>query len=283
MSTPQPHYDKLLDPIQDVNHAIEGLLNHAFGPLSGDQREGLKRIYANAWGLHTLFMDVVTALGIENIAQRDYLRAKFAQHADPLVSVSRALLDGMDGPLTEEQAVSLVFIEESGQFLQRCIAQLWLHSQLHHNLLKVQLQTTSLEAVLDPMHMPLSTREVALELEVPATLPAVRCDAVYLQQCVHQVIDNAIQATPTGKIRVTTSIVRDHAQIMVRDTGRGIPVQDHAHIFEPFFQIDATQAGLGLGLTIVQSLMRLQGGTVRLTSQLKRGTTIILSIPIASG
>ncbi|MEO0599206.1 MAG: hypothetical protein AAF126_24055, partial [Chloroflexota bacterium] len=95
----QPDYDKLLVPIDDVTTSIEALLSGAFGQLMGDQREGLKRIYATAWGLHTLLMDIVTNIDIDSIAYRAYLPNKFDEHINPLIATAQSLLNGVDGPL----------------------------------------------------------------------------------------------------------------------------------------------------------------------------------------
>lgn len=280
-----PQYDKLFDPIRDVNHSLEALLNDAFGRLSGDQREGLKHIYANAWGLHTLIMDVVTSLGIENIAQRDYLREKFTQHADPMVTVTQALLDGVDGPLTDEQAVSIEFIHETGEFLQRAIDRLWLYSQLEHDQIKPTVQSLALEDVLDPLQLPLTDEYVALDLQVPHDAPHIKGDLTYLRWSLNELVQNAIQATDSGSItiRVEDGMRHNELAIIVEDTGRGISSAQHRQIFEPFFQIASTQLGMGLGLYLVVQFMSLSGGHIHCESRAERGMRFTLTLGRANG
>lgn len=275
-----PPYDKLLDPIRDVNHSIEGLLNDAFGKLSGDQREGLKHIYANTWGLYTLFMDVVTSLGIENIAQRNYLREKFAQHADPMVTVTRALLDGMDGPLTEEQAVSIEFIHETGHLLRQCIDRLWLYSQLEHKQIKPDVQILALDDILDPLQLPVTDALIMLDLQVPHHALYAQGDLKHLHWCLNELVQNAIQATDSGAITIRTEdgMQADEICIIVEDTGRGISPKYRKKIYDSFFQIDPIAPGLGLGLHLVSYLLRLTGSRVHHHSQLGRGARFTLSL-----
>ena len=90
--TTQPSYDKILDPIDDISTSIEALLDGSFGRLMGDQRESLKRIYSSCWGLHTLFLDVITSIGIENIAQREGLEEHFRTHIEPVRENARSLM-----------------------------------------------------------------------------------------------------------------------------------------------------------------------------------------------
>src|SRR5215207_1869396 len=117
----QPDYDKILSPIPEINGCIESLLDGSFGALMGDQREGLKRIYTSSWGLHTLLMDIITSIGIENIARRSYLTAKFDEAVNPIIEHSKALKAGVDGPLAEEQEVCVDYIYETGTLLRRYI------------------------------------------------------------------------------------------------------------------------------------------------------------------
>ena len=143
--TDQPNYDKLLLPIADVTASVETLLDGAFGNLMGDQRESLKRVYAAAWGLHTLLLDIVTNIGIENIAKRSYLPQKFDEYLNPFVTDSMNLIQGLDGPLNEEQHVSVEFIHATGGLLRHYVDNLWLYSQLNNDLYRLDKQFTKME------------------------------------------------------------------------------------------------------------------------------------------
>lgn len=277
--TDQPNYDKLLLPIADVTASIETLLDGAFGKLMGDQREALKRIYAAAWGLHTLLLDIVTNIGIENIAKRTYLPQKFDAYINPLIIDSQNLIQGLDGPLNEEQNVSVAFIHATGELLRHYVDNLWLYSQLHHDLYRLNPTFNKVETIVNPMQWSVTTSPVELEVFVPETLPLIRVDARLMQTVITQVVENAINNTEDGAIRVAVAVEADMLTITVRDTGSGIPEMYLQDIFLPYFQIHPDHLGLGLGLSIVQKGLLLHQGSITINSN-KQETTVTLRLPV---
>lgn len=275
----QPNYDKFLAPITDVTTTIEALLNDAFGKLMGDQREGLKQVYSSAWGLHTLLLDIVTNIGIENIAKRAYLPQKFDEYLNPLVDISQALLDGIDGPLNEEQVVAVDYIRITGALLRRYIDNLWLYSQLEHNLWQLNKQSTPLHILLDPMQWSVSENPVELELFINDDLPHVTVDIVLMQTAITQIVENAVSNTEKGNILISVS-VNDRVNIIIEDSGCGIPLRYQNDIFSPFFQANSEQLGLGLGLTIVRKILQFHNGQLEISS-LTHGTKVTISFPLA--
>ena len=275
----QPNYDKLLEPIADVTSTIEALLNDAFGKLMGDQREELKRVYSSAWGLHTLLLDIVTNIGIENIAKRPYLPPKFDDYLNPLVEVSQALLDGIDGPLNEEQIVAIDYIRITGALLRHYVDNLWLYSQLDNNLWQLNKKSTPLHALLDPMQWSVSENPVELELFINDDLPDVVVDSVLMQTAITQIVENAVGNTEEGSIRISI-LVEDMVNIIVEDSGRGIPRHYQKDIFSPFFQGNSEQLGLGLGLPIARKVLQLHDGQL-VVSLLAHGTKVTISFPMS--
>jgi CheY-like chemotaxis protein/anti-sigma regulatory factor (Ser/Thr protein kinase) len=108
-----------------------------------------------------------------------------------------------------------------------------------------------------------------------------------LQQVVWNLLSNAIKFTPKGG-RVELGVGRDAEsfRIFVRDTGRGIESDSLPHVFDRFYQADASSTrrhgGLGLGLALVKSLVELHGGEVKVESEGKgRGSTFTVMLPLA--
>ncbi|MEO1286157.1 MAG: HAMP domain-containing sensor histidine kinase [Chloroflexota bacterium] len=265
--TDHPNYDKLLMPLQDVTASVETLLEGAFGRLMGDQREVLKRIHASAWALHTLILEVVTNLGIENIAKRPYLPQKFDNYLVPLHHDADNLLKGLDGPLTDEQHVAVNFIRMTGHLLRRYIDNLWLYSQLLHDLYHLDKQLTPLDRLIDPMQWSVTTNPVELEVFVSEQVPSVRVDVKLIQVAITQLVENAINNTQEGYIRVQADLEADAVVFRVVDTGCGISPSEQPHIFMPFFQGQSDKLGLGLGLPIAQKCLMLHSGTVQIKSE----------------
>ena len=105
------------------------------------------------------------------------------------------------------------------------------------------------------------------------------------KQMLRALIDNSIKYTPIGgTISLGYTFTKNHIEIKVNDTGIGIPENELPHIFDRFFRVDKARSrsigGFGLGLSIVQLIVRSHKGTITATSQLGRGTTIIIKIPM---
>jgi signal transduction histidine kinase len=107
-----------------------------------------------------------------------------------------------------------------------------------------------------------------------------------LQQILVNLVSNAIKFTEEGAVHLFIyQPDPTHWALQVTDTGPGIPLEAQAYIFEPFRQVDGSvtrqHGGSGLGLSIVRQLTNLMGGEVALASELGRGSTFIVTLPIA--
>lgn len=124
---------------------------------------------------------------------------------------------------------------------------------------------------------------IELTSAVQDRLPPVEGDFNQLQQCVINLIFNAMDAMPQGGTMEIKSYVeaRDGlVTIAVRDTGTGIPPEDRPHIFEPFYTTKKEGYGVGLGLSTVYGIMEQHRGSVHVDSTLGRGTTFYLKLPV---
>jgi len=124
---------------------------------------------------------------------------------------------------------------------------------------------------------------VTVEVADPA--PELEADPVRLEQMLCNLLSNACKYTPPGgRIEVAAGLDGDHAVLRVRDDGIGMPPEVRAHIFELFYQAhgssDRHGGGLGIGLTLVQRLARLHGGTVSAASDGPgQGSEFRISLP----
>jgi len=123
-------------------------------------------------------------------------------------------------------------------------------------------------------------RDVIVQEELAAGLPRIPANPDQLKQAFYNLIKNAVQALSHGGIlRVSTSRSDTHLEISFADNGTGIPIEDMAHITEPYFTRKKT--GTGLGLFIVQRILHEHGGHLELLSQPGRGTTARILLPLA--
>lgn len=270
-------YDKLLEPISDISIACESLLMGVFGPMGGDQREGVKTIYASAGGLYALVMDIITSLGLENVARRSYVYNRFMDVLNPIVKNSRALLDEMDGPLTEEQEVTLIFVNEIGMTLHQHIETLWQYSQAAHRRGVLDRMLTTPQQLVGRLHVP-DGLPIQLETTIAPDVPAFSVDVTRMAAALNALIDNA--ARHSGSDIVTLQIRRDGQRLafVVSDQGNGIPARHMQNVLKPFFQVDELEEGLGLGLPLAQAIADWHGGQLQLVSD--RGLNASLLVPL---
>ena len=126
---------------------------------------------------------------------------------------------------------------------------------------------------------------VAVAIDLPADLPAIRADGRRLKQILINLLSNAVKFTPSGGC-ITLSAAADATgfRMSVSDTGIGIAPEDLATALRPFGQIDSRLArkyqGTGLGLPLIKAMAELHGGGLELSSEPGRGTTATVRLPV---
>ena len=154
-----------------------------------------------------------------------------------------------------------------------------------------RLQLAQLSSVVgDIVNLHASTAGAkGLALKVAAQDVELLLDLGKVRQIVENLVGNAVKYTATGEVSVSaevrsTPIGPRELVIVVADTGIGIPEDVQDRVFEPFFkaaQSPARRDGLGLGLAIVKSLVTKLGGRIELQSRAGKGTTVVVSLPLA--
>jgi PAS domain S-box-containing protein len=143
-----------------------------------------------------------------------------------------------------------------------------------------------LQAAMTTVHPAAAAKEIEILASVPPSLPRVLGDEGRLQQVIWNLLSNAVKFTPRGgTITVRLSVAGSLLRLIVSDTGKGIEPAYLPHVFEPFSQEDGSMTrsheGIGLGLSIVRSLVELHGGRIRAASEgAGRGATFTVELPI---
>ncbi len=130
-------------------------------------------------------------------------------------------------------------------------------------------------------------RQVKLESEVEEDLPLIEADPEYLAAALECLVDNAIKFSDKRGCSVQVRAYRDgdFVCLSVTDCGRGIPEHELTEIFKSFYQIDRAKyedQGAGSGLAIAEGIMRLHGGAITVQSEMGKGSTFTLRLPISA-
>jgi signal transduction histidine kinase/ActR/RegA family two-component response regulator len=153
------------------------------------------------------------------------------------------------------------------------------------NIQPVEIASIIGEAV-DSVRPMAENKGVILDISLDPEVALIPADAKRIHQIVWNLISNAIKFTPKdGRVKVELQTVNSHTEIIVSDTGEGIPEDFLPHVFERFLQADASKTrkhgGLGLGLAIVRHLTELHGGTANVQSEGEgKGATFTISLPV---
>ena len=127
---------------------------------------------------------------------------------------------------------------------------------------------------------------LALTFEPGAGLPSIRGEASQITRVITNLVANAINYTPAGRVQVSTYRCNGKVCLDVQDTGLGIAAEDMPHLFERFYRgrhsPQADIPGSGLGLSIVKEIVDLHGGEIKVASEVGTGTTFTVTLPVES-
>jgi signal transduction histidine kinase len=228
-----------------------------------------------------------------NAAKAIFLTTMSHELRTPLNAVSGYvdLLEmGVRGPVTDAQREDLRRIRRASQHLLALINDILNYARLEAGKIEIHLSTVTLadalagmEALIAPQ---LETKGVHYEYRPCDAGVRVRADREKLDQILLNLVGNAVKFTDAGgSITLHCAQADGRAQVVVTDTGRGIPRGKLDSIFDPFVQVDRhltpeRQQGVGLGLAISRDLARAMGGDVRVQSTIGLGSIFTILLPL---
>ena len=169
-------------------------------------------------------------------------------------------------------------------------------AQIEKGLIQLEYGDTDLYGIInDVVHSfrsQVEPRQLEIELDLADDLPVLEADPARVRQILDNLISNAIKFTyPGGRIVIGARLLRDdggaeraHCAIYVSDTGIGVSAEEEVHIWERFYRpanpLAGEASGLGVGLSIVKSLVEAHGGRVWLESSTGVGSTFTVVLPL---
>jgi signal transduction histidine kinase len=217
------------------------------------------------------------------------------------------LLSGSLGKLSDRQRDILQESKESCDRLVRLVSMFLNYSALESGKLVLQLRENDLRDCINDLTCrwqdAFQRANVRLDLKLDPDLPLFRFDYQKVQQCMANLVDNALKHTPTGgcvtllaephfwERRVAEAAPPEERRrdrggrpnsvlVAVSDTGSGIAAEFHQEIFEEFVRVDPSSSGMGLGLAITKRLIQAHRGKVWVDSEVGRGSSFSFLLPI---
>jgi PAS domain S-box-containing protein len=212
---------------------------------------------------------------------------------NPLAPISNAtralrLSDGQGGGL---QAASAMLERQVGQ-MARLVDDLLDMSRITRGKIELRKERVELAPIVHQAVEAVVAQYRSMNHELTVTLPPqpvhLEADPARLAQVIGNLLNNACKFTDRGgHVWLTVDREGDQAVIRVRDTGIGIAADDRSRLFEMFAQVDTSlersRDGLGIGLTLVRTLVEMHGGTVQVHSEgLGRGSEFTIRLPVAA-
>lgn len=219
----------------------------------------------------------------------------------PLTSVigySEMLLEGLAGPLREEQREYVGTIMEKGESLLHLISGILDISKIEKGVQEIVRQRvrpeTLVESAVSTVKPQAQKKDLHLEIDAPAGLPDIHVDVYKVRQVLINLLGNAVKFTAKGGLVTVRARAAgpmgaspESVCFEVVDDGIGIPEDKLDRIFDVFFQVDNTSTreygGTGLGLAIVKNFVESHGGNVAVVSRLGEGSTFSFTLPAGSG
>jgi signal transduction histidine kinase len=192
--------------------------------------------------------------------------------------------------LTPDQREAFLVLDREADMLGRMIADLFTITRAGEQSLRLDRRACDFaelasEAVAGIVELAWTQSRVSIESLVPPDLPPVHIDPIRIRQVLNNLMYNALRHTPEGGLVVVQARpVGQMVEVSVSDTGRGIPDDEIGMVFERYYQAERGQRhddGTGLGLSVVQQLVRAHGGDVSVESHPGEGTTFRFTLPAA--
>lgn len=284
------------DEFEELSHAYNRMLRH----LVTTQDE-LRSVNTNLDGKVEELARANLSLHEMNKLKNDFLATMSHELRTPLNSILgfSDVLSGAD-TLNDRQKKYVSNIQNSGRHLLSLINDILDLAKIEAGKMELhptEFPITDLVERMSSAMTPLAEKKnIELTSHVDPALPIAFQDAGKLQQILYNLLSNAVKFTPDGG-RVKVLAVpsgNEYFELVVADTGIGIPLEDQTLIFEKFRQgralpdqdssaMTREYEGTGLGLSIVKELSRLLGGEILLKSEFGKGSTFTVRIPVSLG
>lgn len=219
---------------------------------------------------------------------RRRLFADIAHELRTPLAVIGGTVDAMLDGVYEPNPGNLNSIKEETEVLTRLVGELRDLTLAESGHLKLELEPTNLAELVQrrvsQAEVIARGKNVSLVMDIASGLPEVEADGRRIEQVVANLLDNALNHTPSGgTVTIAVSPDKDGVLVSVADTGEGIPAEHLPYVFERFYRVDDARSrktgGAGLGLAIAKQMVELHGGRIRVESEVGKGSKFYFTLP----
>ncbi len=241
-----------------------------------------------ALGLILLFILLIIYDVNKGKEAREKIRQLMESRHQLLLSVSHDIKSPLGSimgylELHEQQGEDIKSMQNSAMHIMSLLENLLEFSSLERGTLKLSLSDFSLYETggeINQMFIPLA-RHKKLKFIYESDKIRINSDQMKIKQIIINLVSNAIKYTQEGEVRLELKYTEEQLVISVSDTGAGIPENKLNNIYEPFIRVENNSSmaqGTGLGLYVVKGLVDLLGGTIKVKSEVGKGTEINVTI-----
>jgi len=254
--------------LQQINREMEARIEHRTEELAAAMKKAQAADHLKSAFLATMSHELRTPL-------------------NSIIGFTGILLQGLAGPLNEEQQKQMSMVQNSSRHLLSLINDVLDISKIEAGQLSLSYTyfelRTSIEKTVELVSPLAKKKGIDLRLEIADDVTAVTLDQRRLEQIILNLLNNAVKFTDKGHVRISCRTNKHQYLLSVSDTGIGIRPEEIPGLFQPFHQIDTGLArkheGTGLGLSICKKLMDMMGGSIEVESRWSQGSTFTIRFP----
>lgn len=267
-------------PGQPANERTSSVLRFSVKPARHDDA-----------GTVMVIIEDVTQQRVADESRNAFVAQATHELRTPLTNIRLYLDTLIEAPETDAPTRNkcMNVISQEARRLERIVGDMLSISEIEAGSLKLRKGDVRLEELLKDLHedyrAQAEDKDMQFEVLIPPKLPVLHADRDKVALALHNLIGNAIKYTPAGgRVTVRTAEGGGRVRVQVVDNGIGVRPEEQELIFEKFYRAKdkrvSTITGSGLGLALVRDIARMHGGDVTLESEIDRGSTFTLDLPV---
>jgi signal transduction histidine kinase len=244
-------------------------------------------------GAALITLEDITQQRIADSARNSFVSQAAHELRTPLTNMRLCLEDALEGGETDPSMIREQFnmLNTETRRLERIVGEMLSVSEIEAGSLQIKHDDVRLDKMFEELQSDFRSQAAAkqqkMTFQLPPKYPVLLGDRDKLMIVMHNLLGNALKYTPTGG-SITLAVRTTASQLIVdiSDTGMGISPEDQQKLFTKFYRAKNAQSskvvGTGLGLALAREVARLHGGDVTLQSELDKGSTFTLTLPLTN-